>query len=308
MNYNEIIDNDTWQFIRDLQQHYPACTAQMSIAEQRRVYNAMCETFSVGRPNHIKVTESRTGSVRLRHYSAGGHIARIVYFHGGGFVMGGLESHDDICAEICAATGYDLIAVDYRLAPEHRHPAMFDDALMATQYALEINSLPILLCGDSAGGNLAATVAHALRRKTKQIVGQLLIYPTLGGNTISGSYLRHANAPLLSRDDILFYEQMRIKGQPPRDDPTYAPLMDQEFDGLPPTIVVSAECDPLNDDARDYCHRIATAGGNSRWINEIGLVHGFLRARHKVPRAMHSFARVTRALHDLGRGVWSEDR
>ena len=304
MDYSTIIDEETRQFIHDTARFYPESVAQMSIVEQRRVYDAMCRAFAVGRPRHIKVADSRIGTIGLRHYSVGGGSACIVYFHGGGFVMGGLESHDDVCAEICVATGYDLISVDYRLAPEHLHPAMFEDALAATRCVLEMDRLPLILCGDSAGGNLAAAVAHALRGKTSEIAGQLLIYPSLGGDLASGSYISHAAAPMLTRDDIIFFEKIRAKGRPPQDDPTFAPLLDTEFSGLPPTIVISAECDPLSDDGYNYCQQIAAAGGKTLWINERGLVHGYLRARHTVTRAKRSFARVTRALRDLGRGIW----
>ncbi len=308
MNYQTYLDKDILQFIRDTAYHFPNDAAQLSIAEQRRIYDSMCRAFAAERPHHLSVVDSKAGMIGLRHYSVGGGDACIVYFHGGGFVMGGLNSHDDVCAEICAATGYDVIAVDYRLAPEHRHPAMFDDALAATQYVLAMNNLPLLLCGDSAGGNLAAAVAHALRGGvTKRIAGQVLIYPALGGDFDSGSYLQHAAAPMLSRDDVIFYETIRVQGKPPCDDPTYAPLMDWDFAGLPPTIVISAECDPLSYDGRNYCKRIATAGGRAHWINELGLVHGYLRARHSVPRAKQSFAFMISALNDMGHGIWPGD-
>ena len=84
--------------------------------------------------------------------------------------------------------------------------------------------------------------------------------------------------------------------------------MDREFAGLPPTVVISAECDPLSDDGRDYCERIAAADGKAYWINEPGLVHGYLRARHSVPRAAQSFTRIISVLHDLGHGIWPGDR
>ena len=129
----------------------------------------------------------------------------------------------------------------------------------------------------------------------------------LGGDLARSSYVTHAAAPLLSRDDVMFFEQIRVKGQPPRDDPTFAPLMDKEFSRLPPTIVFSAECDPLSSDGHDYCQQVAAAGGKSLWINELGLVHGYLRARHTVMRAKRSFSRITRALNDLGRGIWPGD-
>ena len=305
MDYSDLIDPAMWQFIRATTRHYPA--VELSIAEQRRAYDAMCQNFNAGRPDHINVVNSRTGAVGLRHYSVGGGSATIVYFHGGGFVVGGLDSHDDVCAEICAGTGYDVIAVDYRLAPENRHPAMYNDAMIATRHVFNMSRQPVLLCGDSAGGNLAAAVTHTLRGAVTQITGQLLIYPALGGDPNTGSYLRHADAPMLSRDDVMFYEKVRVLCKPPTGDPTYAPLMDLDFSGLPSTIVVTAEFDPLSDDGQNYCRHIADAGGRSRWINEQGLVHGYLRARHSVPLAKQSFTRIISALYNLGRGVWPAD-
>ena len=208
----------------------------------------------------------------------------IIYFHGGGFVLGNLDSHDDICAEICAGTGYEVVSVAYRLAPEHRHPAMFEDALLATKVLIAKNDFPVILCGDSAGGNLAAAVAHALRPEPESIIGQLLIYPTLGPNTGKGSYERHALAPMLTSKDIEFYLESRC-GQKTEDipkDKTLFPLLDDDFSNLPPTVVVTADCDPISDDGKDYTDAVKAAGGRALWINQEGLVHGFLRARREV--------------------------
>jgi acetyl esterase len=219
-------------------------------------------------------------------------------------VLGGLESHDDVCAEICDETGYDVVSVDYRLAPEHKHPAAFEDCLAAFLWAGEAFRRPVVVCGDSAGGNLAAAVAHHLRGSVHAPVGQLLIYPGLGGDPQAGSYLEHAHAPLLTRQDILFYQDIRIEVGTDEHDPRYAPLKDIRFDGLPPTVVVSAECDPLSDDGRLYCEQIRSAGGRAVWFNEKGLVHGYLRARHTVRRAAASFERITTELRMLGQRRW----
>jgi acetyl esterase len=111
----------------------------------------------------------------------------------------------------------------------------------------------------------------------------------------------------LTLDDILFYEKMRFAGEKPEHDPTYAPLHDSDFSGLPPTVVVTADCDPLRDDGPTYCDRIIAAGGNAHWINEPGLVHGYLRARTTVTRAADSFERISVAIEALGQGIWSYD-
>ena len=142
----------------------------------------------------------------------------------------------------------------------------------------------MILRGDSAGGNLAAAVAHALRSETESIIGQLLIYPSLGPNTGRGSYKRHALAPMLTSDDVKFYLESRcgrkIENMP--QDKTIFPLLDDDFSNLPPTVIITADCDPLLDDGKNYTNSVKAAGGRALWINEEGLVHGFLRARKEV--------------------------
>ena len=132
----------------------------------------------------------------------------------------------------------------------------------------------------------------------------MLIYPGLGGDTGKGSYLTHAHAPMLTRDDVLFYSGIRHNGTAPASDPTVSPLQDSTFTNLPPTVTFGAECDPLCDDAGAYAHAVRAAGGRAETFTEQGLVHGYLRARHTVPRAKASFARITNALSALAKGEW----
>ena len=214
---------------------------------------------------------------------------------------GGLDSHDDVCAEICDRTGFRVVAVDYRLAPEHQHPAMFDDAIDATRHVLASHPGPLLLCGDSAGGNLAAAVAHAMRGETDRIIGQVLIYPELGGDLTQGSYVTYADAPMLGTKDVDYYQDIRLCGPKPVADTRFAPLQDNDFSGLPPTAIFTAEFDPLSDDGRDYCEALQRAGVPAVWKNETGLVHGYLRARGTVKRATDSFERILEALCDVRR-------
>ncbi len=302
VDYAKLIDAETWAFIRETERWYPPDAADKSIAEQRSIYDAMCRAFFTGHPAGITTRDHDAGGVTVRLYrKAGAGLGPLVlYMHGGGFVVGGLDSHDDVCAEICAATGYDVLSVDYRLSPEHRHPAAFDDAQTALNWARARHGRWVILAGDSAGGNLAAALAHANR--DSGILGQVLIYPGLGGDRDQGATLTHAGAPMLTRDDVLYYEHMRSGGSVPQADPTYAPLQDTDFKNLPPTIAVAAECDPLADDAATYADRITRAGGQAIAITEPGLVHGYLRARHSVKRARASFARITKAIALLGEG------
>lgn len=309
-DYLALIDAETWAFIRRTNSFYPEDAVDRTVAEQRQTYDRMCAAFDAGYPENVtsedKVIIGPAGDVSIRHYRryASGSDCSILYFHGGGFVLGGLDSHDDVCAELCDRTGYDVISVDYRLAPEHFHPASFEDCLAAYQWASWTLNGPLILCGDSAGGNLAAAVAHAARNDGQPPLGQLLIYPGLGGDPDQGSYIEHAEAPLLTRRDLVFYKDVRTGGRAVEDDVSYAPLADTDFAGLPPTVVISAECDPLSDDGRHYADRIRADGGKAIWFNEPGLVHGYLRARHSVERARTSFTRIVSELRMLGYNQW----
>jgi acetyl esterase len=303
-DYAALIDQQTWAFIRASEDWYPPDTATYSIERQREVYDAMCQSFHHGYPPGVTAFDLRLGGVACRRYDGGRDApVTVVYFHGGGFVVGGLHSHDDVCAEICGATGYSVVSVDYRLAPEHLHPAQFDDALTATRAVAAADGHAIVLAGDSAGGCLAAAVAGAARDQSSGIIGQVLVYPGLGGDRNRGSYITHSNAPMLTLADVKFYEGVRFADRiAPDADPSSSPLKDRNFSGLPPTLVLGAECDPLCDDGFHYCQAIRDAGGLAHFQVEKGLVHGYLRARHSVDRARESFARLTGGIAALGQG------
>ena len=307
-------------FIEKCQAQFPSNATDQTIEEQRATYHKLCLDLNYGRPAGVVSNDCMIQHIPVRNYLFEGALSDsknksstsppqkrlIIYFHGGGFVLGDLDSHDDICAEICKGTGYELVSVAYRLAPEHPHPAMFEDALLATRCLVKNNDFPVILCGDSAGGNLAAAVAHALRSETESIIGQLLIYPSLGPNTGRGSYKRHALAPMLTSSDIKFYLESRcgrqIKNMP--QDKTVFPLLEDDFSNLPPTVIITADCDPLSDDGENYTSLVKAAGGRALWINEEGLVHGFLRARREVEEASSSFKRMINLLLMLGSKEW----
>lgn len=297
-DYQSLIDTPTQAFIARTAACYPDDTASAPIAEQRRVYDAMCAVFHHGIPAGVTVRDIPIAGVACRAYS--GVWPTVVYLHGGGFVVGGLDSHDDVCAEICAATGLRVVSVDYRLSPEHPHPAAYDDTLAVTRALLADG--PVVLAGDSAGGNLAAAAALALRGQA--VRGQVLIYPGLGGDMDRGSYLLHAHAPMLTRDDVLFYKDIRHGAPPPEGDATVSPLQDRDFEGLPMTLAIAAECDPLADDAHAYAAKITAAGGRAHAVTEPGLVHGYLRARGSVPRAAISFDRIVTAITAFAENRW----
>ncbi|MER9871919.1 MULTISPECIES: alpha/beta hydrolase [unclassified Mesorhizobium] len=318
--YLTLLDPELWAYIDRVNEWYPPEIVYMPIDRQRAVYDAMCRAFREPYPPGVKASDSSVGDraipVRRYHMAGTAPQAMVVYYHGGGFVLGGLDSHDDICAEICAGTGFAVLSADYRLAPEHLHPAAFEDALAVFEWAAATTGLPIVLCGESAGGNLAAAVAQATRTHPRRAIGQVLIYPELGGDELdgpeldrkarTGSYIEHAEAPLLTLRDVEFYRHIRAaKGQSP-DDPTFSPLGDSDFSGLPPTVIVTAQCDPLSSDGQTYRDRILAAGGKAWWREEPRLVHSFLRARKTVPRASEAFDRIVAAIAALGGGKWPE--
>jgi len=309
--YHNIIDDETWAFIEKTNSWYPTDTVDLTIKEQREIYNRMCRAFFTGYPDGVTSEDSHintpTRHIPIRTYrrSDGQNQAHVIYFHGGGFVVGGLESHDDICAEICSRTGLTLTSVDYRLGPEHTYPADFEDALAAFKWATDKVGKPIILAGDSAGGCLAAAVSHATRSVEPAPAGQVLIYPGLGSDLSRGSFVDHAQAPMLTTQDTTFYKKTRTGGDADLLRHKHCtPLNDTDFTGLPPTVIVSAQCDPLSDNGRDYRDMILQAGGKAVWFNETGLVHGYLRARHTVARARDSFARIVDAIDALAMGKW----
>ena len=309
-DYTKLLDAETWAFIEKTNSYYPPDTVDYTVAEQRAVYDRMCREFFAGYPKDVAAETAaidagdRQIPIRIYRHVSPDNDALVLYYHGGGFILGGLESHDDVCAELCERTGYEVVSVDYRLAPEHLHPAAFDDALAAFEWATRRDGRPVLLAGDSAGGNLAAAVSHATRGHERRPVGQVLIYPGLGGNSHKGSYVEHAEAPMLTVRDMAFYKDIRTGGADVVGDITYAPLADADFANLPPTVIISAECDPLSSDGKDYCERVEADGGRCVWFNEKGLVHGYLRARHMVGRARTSFTRIVEAVKALGKGEW----
>ncbi len=306
--YDGLLDPEIWAFIERTNQYYPPDAVTRSVAEQRKVYNAMCRAFFNGYPSGIGVEDLSAQDdghqvpVRAYRHNESAGQARVLYVHGGGLVVGGLNSHDDVCAEICARTGFATVSVDYRLAPEFPFSAALDDVQAAYRWLASADNLPIVLCGDSGGANLAAALAHARRGTMPAPAGQVLIYPGLGGVRHGGSYLEHANAPLLTVKELEFYADAIGGGSSDRDCRAF-PLLDIDFSSLPATVAFGAECDPLADDAVNYCAHITAAGGQARGVIHKGLVHGHLRARHSSLVARRAFDDIIAAIAELGGGA-----
>ena len=223
------------------------------------------------------------GPVRARLYTpadAPTPSGLLVYFHGGGFVIGDLETHDGHCRRLAHHSGQRVLAVDYRLAPEHPFPAGHDDALAAVRWAFdhagELGADPrrIGVGGDSAGGNLAASVALDLRGDpARQLKLQLLLYPGLWPAEETASR-RERDGPVLSKAAIAFFEQaLGFIGHPQAH--RVAPAQARDLSGLPRAYVVTAGYDPLEHEGRDYAAALKAAGVAAQWVNYPDLVHDF---------------------------------
>jgi len=301
-DYSVLIDDETRAYIARGAEFYPPNAVDLTITQQRAVYDEMCAAFHAGHPEGVQTWDEPHGGIPCRRYETGAHEVTLIYYHGGGFVVGGLHSHDDVCAELCARSGVRVISVDYGLAPETVFPGCYNDAKAAFDAISATYPGPLMLAGDSAGGNLAAAVTHHARAR---ITGVVLIYPGLGGDRTKGSYVEHADAPELKTRDMEFYKKVRTGGvTPPEGDARFAPLQDTDFTGLPPTVIVTAQCDPLSSDGESYCDAITAAGGRAVWFEQEGMVHGCLRARNMSTRGAAFFDRVADAVTALAQGRW----
>ena len=230
-------------------------------------------------PTEVAVTdlaaEHDGRSVDVRVYAAADAAATLVYAHGGGWVTGDLDYSDELCRFV-AARGVRVVSVDYRLAPEHRFPAAFDDMLTATRWASAVHGR-VAVGGDSAGGNLAAATALALRDEPEITVAfQVLVYPVLDTDVTRDSYVSEAQAFPMGAADMRWFLDHYLDGKP-RSDDRVSPLRAASLAGLPPAHLVAAGHDPLRDEAREYAHRLTEAGVPVTAELHPSLCHGFLR-------------------------------
>lgn len=280
--------------------------ASQDIADQRRAYSRMCEAFTPTRPSGLEVKDFTLAGVAVRSYRpqqlSPDHPAPcVMYLHGGGWVVGDLDSHDFLTAALAVDLNAVVIAVDYRLAPEHPFPAAFGDCLAVwhglqiTAQRLDIDPRRIAIAGDSAGGNLAAAVCLALRDAgERQPVGQVLVYPDLGGAEGLSSRSECFDAPLLCTADLALYQQLYLKAG---ERSSYAlPLNAVDFRGLAPTFIAVAQFDPLRDDGLSYERALREAGVATEFDPGRGLVHGNLRAKGHVPEVDALYWRLVAAM------------
>jgi len=258
------------------------------------------------------VMDGPAGELKLRLYDARETRAAgpaLVYFHGGGFVIGDLDTHEPICAEIARVLDMPVVAVDYRLAPEHPWPAAPQDCLAAARWvagspsALGREVTGLIIAGDSAGGNLAIVTSLALRDAPAEVpvLAQWPIYPAADPRNSYPSFADFSSGYFLTLEGMIWFDQCYA---PDKNDPRYAPLvLDQA--GMPPTLVVTASLDPIRDQGRAYAAACAQAGVPTLFHEARGQIHGFVNFRKAVPSSNGDVARSLALLQVLiGQGEW----
>lgn len=250
------------------------------------------------------------GPVPLRLYRPLGssdtqRLPALVYLHGGGWVIGDLDTHDVLCRELANHAGTAVVAVDYRLAPEHRFPAAYDDTLAALRWvqreaaALGIDAARLAIGGDSAGGNLAAAAAIAARDAGGPALAfQLLIYPATDQRQGAPSHTANAQGYLLTRDSLLYYRSHYLPQADDHADWRASPLLHADLSRLPPALVLTAGYDPLRDEGLAYAQRLTEAGTRSTLLCFERQIHGFITMGRVIAEANDAVRLCAAALRD----------
>jgi len=290
-------------------QPLPVHPSETTYEARRAAYRAQADVIEAERPSMAEVRDiaiplaHRTVATRLFVPKEETHQALVLYFHGGSFVIGDLDTHDALCRRLSRATGMRFLAVDYALAPEHPFPAGLTDAIEVTRYVaahgelFDIPSAPLVLMGDSAGACLAAVAAVELRHAGVPLVAQVLVYPTLGPEVVTNSSHQYASGYLLEMDHLRA-DYVGYVGDHDHTDPRVSPLLYSDTTGAPPAIVVVAECDPLRDEGLAYAGLLEHFGVKVEILEAEGMLHGFLRHGSFVPDALTTLDDVAHHLRD----------
>jgi acetyl esterase len=284
---------------------------KLSPTEARRQYREARAALRPPPPDLPEVrdlkADGKDGPVALRLYRPGvGVLPAFVFFHGGGWVVGDLDTHDVVCRQIARDSGAAVIAVDYRLAPEHPFPAASDDAWSAAMWIaahagdLGIDPARIAVGGDSAGGGLAATVALMARDSRQlRLALQVLVYPVLDLRAESDSYSKYAEGYLLTRAGMKWYIAQYARTPQAVHDWHASPLLAPWVHSVAPALIITAERDPLIDEGDAYARRLRGARVPVEYQVVPGMIHGFLTMGGRIDAANRSIEGIAAALRRL---------
>ena len=237
------------------------------------------------------------GPIPARVYAAtgAGSPARaiVAYFHGGGWVQGDLETHHGLCARLAQRAGVIVVAIDYRLAPEHKFPAAIDDCMAAYRWlrahAADVGGDParVAVAGDSAGGNLSAVVSQMAPRAGLAVpTCGVLIYPAVDFTFETTSHRELEHGHIIPRDRIVWYAEQYMPTDADRNDPRASPFRAKDLKGQPPTLVITAGFDPLRDEGHAYAERLRAAGVEVVYHEYPGQIHAFISLTKAIPQGM----------------------
>ena len=275
----------------------------LGVAQARRAYDAAAEILEVPRAALTRVEDIRIPAhdatpLRARLYAPSDTaLPVLLYLHGGGFTIGGLETHDSLCRQIALRSGAAVIALDYRLAPEHRFPTAVDDAWAAMcwladhAHTLGLDGTRLAVGGDSAGGTLAAVCAILARDIGLTLAQQVLITPGTTAYADTPSHRRYAHGFLLDAENIAWFFDQYI-AHADRRDWRFAPLEADDLEGVAPACVVLAECDPLVDEGIAYADRLRAAGVTIELEIHRGVTHDFIKLGRMLPEAAAAQAAI----------------
>ncbi len=310
----EDIDSGMLAFIQALAAKAPPGSQDWPLDKQRREWDLLCREFRAPRPSTIEATDLVANGVQVRLFRPKGtdKLPGVIYAHGGGWVLGSCETHDDMCAEMADGANCVVALMDYRLAPEHPYPAQLEDSLKVWRWMLGegvnqgIDRTRIIAAGDSCGGQMSAALALTLREMgLPQVAGMLLIYPGLGADHTTPSYVRNANAQSLTRAEMMFYLTSFLgqEGGSAWNDEKALPNLAADLSGMPPTFITVAAHDPLYDDGMIFARKLRAAGVVCGVREEPALGHSYMRARHHSAVAMEGFQAIVSALKALAHGA-----
>jgi len=287
---------------------------ELDIATVRRQYNLsrrqfLSELEPVESVVHIlpaRGSAPRLTVIRPSNFRPGMSLPALVFLHGGGWSVGSLATYEPFCRQLANASGHILIWVEYRLAPEHPYPAALDDTLAAWRWVQEnyrelgVDPARISIGGDSAGGNLAAVAALALRGEMGvQPWRQLLLYPCLDMSASLASHRKLADGYLLTAPLYAWYRSNYVGASKNSDDWRLSPLFAEDLSGLPPTILLYAGFDPLRDEAAAYAMKLTLAGVPVEPLYFADMIHGFLTMGGAIPAAHAAVTRIADAFKAL---------
>jgi acetyl esterase len=283
---------------------------EMTPEEARQAYRMLAQLSPGEEIHHVddRLVPTADGDVPVRVYTpaaaVGAPAPLLVWFHGGGWVIGGLDTADSTCRALANRSGAVVVSVDYRLAPEHPFPAAADDALEAVLWAVEqaevlgVDPTKVAVGGDSAGGNLAAVVAQRCRDEYGPALAfQLLVCPVTDATLSHPSIEENAEGYYLTRDALVWFRSCYVGDRDPRD-PKVSPVFAQDLSGLPPALVITTEYDPLRDEGEAYAARLREAGVPAVVHRYEGQIHGFFALVGLIDDAAGAVDRAAAALRD----------